>query len=69
MQKIKLINDTKLSLCEVGEIIDLIVDNSKVDTHCYGEIEYCEVIHNEQIYQVQIQYLKTCTKFYIKEVI
>lgn len=67
MQKIRLINDTKLSLSEVGEILDIIIRNGKIDTHYYNQIEYCEVIHNKITYQVQIQYLKTCTKYYIRK--
>ena len=56
----KIINNTDLSYKEIGAIMDVIIEDSKEDTHYFGQTESILIKNKEKdkIIRVEIRYLK-----------
>lgn len=64
----KIINESCLPYKVIGQVIDDYIEKNYVDTCYYGKIDYFEFMYREEIYKVQIRYLKSYTewRFYEK---
>ena len=67
--KYMVINKTDLSNKQIGEIIDLVIQESKEDTIYYGKIDICVVKISGREIRVQIRYLKSYVEWRFTEVI
>lgn len=54
----KILNETDLSYKEIGSIIDLIIKESKEDTHYFGQVELVKVKYKGKAIRVEIRYLE-----------
>lgn len=54
----KIVNNTDLSYKEIGEVMDLIIKTSEVDTQYYGKKERLKVNRLSKVIKIQIRYLK-----------
>ena len=56
----KIVNNTDLSYKEIGAIMDVIIEDSKEDTHYFGQTESILIKYKEKykIIRVEIRYLK-----------
>lgn len=54
----KIVNNTDLSYKEIGAIMDVIIEDSKEDTHYFGQTESVLIKYKDRIIRVEIRYLK-----------
>lgn len=54
----KIVNKACLPYKVIGQIIDEYIESNYADTHYFGKIEYFEISYKENIYKVQVRYLK-----------
>lgn len=54
----KIVNNTNLPYRVIGEMIDMIQEQSSGDTIYYGKVSICTMGYKGKDYKVQIRYLK-----------
>lgn len=55
----KIINEPCLPYKIIGQVIDEYIEDNLEDTLYFGKIEYLEFKYKEEVYKVQIRYLKS----------